>query len=273
MTSRERPADPRPGARVPEGYDIDAYPRFAVSVDVVILTIHEGDLCALLVLRGGDPYRDHWALPGGFKRPNETLDQAARRELLEETGIKAPKYLEQLKAYGDPGRDPRTNVVTVAFLAVGPADGVLRPGGDAAGARLFRVKDVIDRRIDLAFDHLDIVRDALDRVKLELGSTSLATAFVGPKFTLSELRTVYERVWERDIDPGNFRRSLFTPDASFVESTGTTAPPGPEGGRPPELFRATTTWKEYGSPVKSKRDPRFSSKPSAPKKRDPRDSR
>lgn len=248
----------RPGAKVPQGYDAAMFPSFAVTVDVVILTISDGDLCVLLVRRGGDPYRDHWALPGGFKLPDETLDQAAKRELLEETGVKAPKHLDQLKAYGDPGRDPRSNVVTVAYLAVVPELGGIRAGGDADRAQLFPVRQAIQRRFELAFDHRDILRDALQRVERDLESSHLATAFVGQTFTLSELRAVYERVWDTELDAANFRRSLLASDASFVESTGTTAAPGPEGGRPPEMFRATDSWKNYGSPVKRsrRRDPR-----------------
>jgi 8-oxo-dGTP diphosphatase len=254
---------------VPKGYDADAYPRFAVTVDVVILTIHEGELSVLLVQRGGDPYRNHWALPGGFKRPDETLDQAARRELLEETGITAPKYLDQLKAYGDPERDPRGNVVTVAYLAVVAELDTIRAGSDADGARLVPVRTAIARRFDLAFDHERILRDALERVERDLENSNLATAFVGPTFTLSELRAVYERVWEKPMDAGNFRRSLISPDVSFVESTGSRAPAGPEGGRPPELFRATKIWEEYGSPVK-RMSKRSATGPSEPRKREPR---
>ena len=104
----------RAGERAPEGYDAGAYPPFAVTVDIVILTLREDELAVLLVRRSADPFAGLWALPGGFKRPDETLDEAAARELQEETGVAAPDHLAQLRAYGDPERDPRTNLVSVA---------------------------------------------------------------------------------------------------------------------------------------------------------------
>ena len=102
----------------PQNYDPSEFPAFAVTVDVVILTMSEGMLQALLVCRGEAPFEGMWAIPGGFKRPVETLDEAARRELHEETGVDAASLLTQFGAYGDPERDPRMNVVTVAYLAV-----------------------------------------------------------------------------------------------------------------------------------------------------------
>ena len=102
----------------PLGYDPSQFPPFAVTVDIVILTMSAGTLNVLLVRRGEAPFKGMWAVPGGFKRPTETLDGAALRELREETGVDAASLLKQFGAYGDPGRDPRMNVVTVAYLAV-----------------------------------------------------------------------------------------------------------------------------------------------------------
>ena len=238
----------RPGHRVPDGYDTSAYPSFAVTVDIVILTMRGGHLHVLLVQRGGEPYAGMWALPGGFKRPDETLDQAARRELREETGLVAPKHLAQFGAYGDPGRDPRTNVVTVAYLAVTPDPGSLRAGTDAAAARFWPVVDAV-RELSLAFDHHRILSDAVDRAAEQLEQTDLATAFVGDTFALSELQSVYEELWQAEIDPANFRRSLTSPPPStaapgaYVEPTGKRAKASPRGGRPPELFRAGGAWR------------------------------
>ncbi|MEO8693963.1 MAG: NUDIX domain-containing protein [Acidimicrobiales bacterium] len=231
-------------------YDPAAYPRFAVTVDVVILTLADGALQILLVQRGQEPFAGMWAVPGGFKLPNETLGEAARRELVEETGVDAA-VLMQLGAYGDPGRDPRMNVVTVAHLAVLRELGSLAAGTDATAAGLFPVSDVVGRRIELAFDHQRIVRDAVERVRSDLESTRLATAFVGPTFTLSELRAVYEAVWEVELDGANFRRSV-TSEEGWVVPTGKRAVPGGEGGKPPELFRAGKAWK-YGSPIRRPR--------------------
>ena len=121
-----------PDASAPTGYDPAQFPAFAVTVDVVILTMAEGALHVLLVRRGEEPFAGHWAVPGGFKRPTETLDEAAKRELREETGVSAPPVLAQFGAYGDPGRDPRMNVVTVGYLAVIRDLGAIVAGSDAA---------------------------------------------------------------------------------------------------------------------------------------------
>ena len=118
-------------------------------------------------------------VPGGFKRPAETLDEAARRELVEETGVDVASLLTQFGAYGDPGRDPRMNVVTVAYLAVLRDVGAIVAGTDAAEAALTPVSDVLNGKVGLAFDHLRIVRDAIERVRIELEVSGIATAFVG----------------------------------------------------------------------------------------------
>ena len=131
-------------ANVPPGYDASTFPAFAVTVDVVILTMADGVLHVLLVRRGQEPYKGMWAIPGGFKRPEETLDEAARRELSEETGVDVPSLLTQFGAYGDPGRDPRTNVVTVAYLAVLRDVGAIVAGTDAAHAALVPAADVLE---------------------------------------------------------------------------------------------------------------------------------
>jgi 8-oxo-dGTP diphosphatase len=238
-------------ASVPAGYDPSKFPAFAVTVDVVILTMAEGVLHALLVRRGQEPFRGVWAIPGGFKRPDETLDEAARRELSEETSVDVPSLLTQFGAYGDPGRDPRMNVVTVGYLAVlRDVEGIVA-GTDAAHAALVPVSDILEERIELAFDHLRIVRDAVERVRVELELSGIATAFVGTTFTMAELRAVYEAIWGVQLDAANFRRSLVGEDG-WVIPTGRTARPGPGGGRPAELFRAGRAWK-HGVPIQRAR--------------------
>ena len=243
------------------------HPPFAVTVDVVILTMVDGRLHVLLVRRQGEPFAGTWALPGGFKRPDETLEQAAARELVEETGVVAPKHLAQLGAYGDPGRDPRTNVVTVAYLAVTPDVGHITAGTDADEARLWPVATAV-QRLELAFDHRKILADAIERAAEQLEQTDLATAFVGPTFTLSELQNVYEELWDEPLDAANFRRSLAAPAPAppaaasrsalaggagaaaapepdgYVAPTGERAKSSAKGGRPPELFRAGAAWKQ-----------------------------
>src|SRR5918995_73644 len=240
-------------ANVPPGYDASKFPAFAVTVDVVVLTMSEGLLHVLLVCRGEDPYEGMWAIPGGFKRPTETLDEAAKRELREETGVDAAPVLKQFRAYGDPGRDPRMDVVTVAYLAVLRDVGAIVAGSDAAAASLIPVSDVLNGQIDLAFDHLRILRDAVERIRVELEVSGIATAFVGPTFTMAELRAVYEAIWGVQLDAANFRRSIVAEDGeddrdSWVIPTGRRSRPGSTGGRPAELFRAGRAWR-HGGPI------------------------
>ena len=230
---------------VPASYDPSQFPAFAVTVDVVILTMSEGKLHVLVVRRGEAPFKGMYAIPGGFKRPGETLDEAAKRKLTEETGVDAASLLTQFGAYGDPERDPRMNVVTVAYLAVLRDVGAIVAGADAAEAALVPVSDLLNERIDLAFDHLRIVRDAIERVRVELEVTGIATAFVGPTFTLAELRAVYEAIWGVQLDAANFRRSVVAEDG-WVIPTGRRARPGANGGRPAELYRPGQAWSQGG---------------------------
>ncbi len=234
-------------AGAPPDYDPSRFPAFAVTVDVVILTMSEGALNVLLVRRGEAPFAGMWAIPGGFKRPTETLDMAAKRELAEETGVDAASLLTQFGAYGDPGRDPRMNVVTVAYVAVLRDVGTVVAGTDAAEAALVPVAAVLDGQIGLAFDHLRIARDAIERVRIELEVSGIATAFVGATFTLGELRAVYEAVWGVQLDAANFRRSVAAEDG-WVIPTGRRAEPGRAGGRPAELYRAGHAW-NHGGPI------------------------
>lgn len=231
----------------PAGYDPSQFPAFAVTVDIVILTMIDGELQVLLIRRGENPFKGMWAIPGGFKRPTETLDEAAQRELVEETGVDAARLLTQFGAYGDPDRDPRMNVVTVGYLAVLRDVGAVVAGSDAADASLVPVSDVLNEKIDLAFDHLQIVRDAVDRARVELEVSGIATAFVGTTFTLAELRAVYEAIWGVQLDAANFRRSIVAADG-WVIPTGRRSQPGANGGRPAELYRAGRAWR-HGGPI------------------------
>ena len=190
-------------------YDPGAYPPFAVTVDVTIFTIRDDVLQVLLIERGGEPFRGVLALPGGFVQPDEGLDEAAERELAEETGLQAGAwYLEQLASYGGPDRDPRMRVVTVVYLAICAELPALRPGGDAAAAVLTPVIAIERGAVRLAFDHERIVKDAVDRTRSKLEYTTLAAKFCPPAFTIGELRGVYEAVWGEPVDPGNFHHNV-----------------------------------------------------------------
>ncbi len=218
------------------GYDPGDYPSIAVTVDVVALTIRDGALCVLLVERGEQPFTGHRALPGGFVR-EETLDEAALRELAEETDVRLAGdrvHLEQLRTYGNPGRDPRMRVVSVAYLAFAPHLPEATAGSDAARAYWVPVEDAKD----LAFDHDQILAEGLERARDKLEYTPLATAFVGTEFTISELRQVYASVWGEELHAGNFHRKVLSVPG-FVESTGETASRGGERGGPrAKLYRA-----------------------------------
>jgi 8-oxo-dGTP diphosphatase len=206
------------------------HPVSYVTVDVAAFTIADDELLVLVVQRGVAPFRGTLALPGGFVRPDEDLQDAARRELREETGVDEP-VLEQLRSYGAPRRDPRARTVSVAHLAVLPEPVSLTPGTDAASAS-WRVVSDVGR---LAFDHDEILADAVERLAAKLEYTALATAFLAEEFTLAELRGVYEVVWGRPLDAGNFQRKVrSSPD--WVEPTGELRAAG--RGRPAALFRA-----------------------------------
>lgn len=216
---------------MPDGYDPAAFPPFAVTVDLVVLTLHDGDLSVLLVRRGEEPFRGRWALPGGFVRPDESLAATARRELAEETGLPdGTVHLEQLASYGAVDRDPRMRVVTVAHLALAPDLPAPVAGTDAVAARWAPVGEATG----LAFDHDRILADGLERARSKLEYTPLATAFCPAEFTVAELRRVYETVWGAPLDPRNFHRKV-TGTAGFLAPAGGTTTR--DGGRPARLYR------------------------------------
>jgi 8-oxo-dGTP diphosphatase len=204
-----------------------------VAVDLVILTVQSGELRVLLVRRGVAPYKGRPALPGGFVRPEKDLEEAARRELREETGLDSERiHLEQVATYGAPKRDPRGRVISVAYLALVPDLPSPVAGSDAASAAWVPAEDAEPPR--LAFDHDRILADAIERARAKLEYSPLATAFCAAEFTISELRTVYEAVWGAPIDPRNFHRKV-TRTEDFVIPTGRTTTR--DGGRPAQLFR------------------------------------
>ena len=210
------------------------YPRPAVTVDVVLFTIRAGDLAVLMIRRGGAPFKGHWALPGGFVEDNETLERAAARELQEETGL-VQTQLEQLGAFGDPGRDPRGHTVSVAFYAFVVA--ATRPvaADDAADARWVPLTTLTRARV--AFDHSRIIALATERLREHLtghdGPSRRRLELVPPRFTLSELQHVHEAVLGRQLDKRNFRAKLLS--QNLVEPVASAHRTGRH--RPAQLYR------------------------------------
>ncbi|GHJ08642.1 NUDIX hydrolase [Micromonospora humidisoli] len=216
-------------------------PLIAIAVDLAVFTVLAGRFVVLLVERGIEPDLGALALPGGFlSTVDEDLTRAAMRELTEETGLDPGQvHLEQLATYGTPDRDPRQRVVTVCYLALTPTPGAPAAGGDARHADWYPVEEILAEPGQLAFDHAQILTDAVERARSKLEYTTVATSFCGAEFTMSELRRVYEIVWGRSLDARNFHRKvLAVPD--FVRPTG--AQTTRNGGRPAALYRPGEAW-------------------------------
>jgi 8-oxo-dGTP diphosphatase len=215
----------------PETYDATRYERPSVTVDVVIFTLIERELHVLLVRRKRWPHEGMWALPGGFVAIDESLETAARRELEEETGVR-DIYIEQLYTFGDPKRDPRTRVISVAYIALVRADKQkLRVSEESTDVRWFPVRRLPGQ---LAFDHDAILASALGRLRSKLEYTTLAFELLPEVFSILELKHIYDQIWGEGepIDKGNFYRKI--KDANILEDTGMRR----EGrGRPTVLYR------------------------------------
>lgn len=203
-----------------------------MTVDLVILTVRDNLLNVLVIERANQPYQGQDALPGGFLRAGEDLREAAVRELAEETGLDGGAlHLEQLATYSAPDRDPRGRVVSVAYLAIAPNLPIPAAGSDARSARWEPVERISGK---LAFDHDQILDEAVERARKRLEFTTLATAFCDQTFTIGDLRNVYEVVWNMPLDPRNFSRKV-TNTEGFVQPTGDKR--APETGRPAALYR------------------------------------
>ena len=211
-------------------YDVTRYDRPSVTTDVVIFSILDDKLQVLLIKRKAWPHEGMWAIPGGFVQMDESLDQAAYRELAEETQVSSSDvYLEQLYTFGDPGRDPRTRVITVAYFALVGADKINpRAASDAANVAWFSVYDLPP----LAFDHDQILNYALTRLRYKLEYTAVGFQLLPETFTLRQLQDAYEIVLGTKLDKGNFRSKLRkTNVVEMVDGYRDT------GGRPARLYR------------------------------------
>lgn len=205
------------------------YPRAALTVDAVVFGFDDEDLKVLLIKRGLAPFKERWALPGGFVRVEETLDEAVRRELEEEAGLSGV-FLEQLYTFGEVRRDPRERVVSVAYFAlVKQASHAARAATDAADARWYSVSQAPP----LAFDHAAILAMALERLRGKLRYEPVGFELLPEKFTLSQLQHLYETVLGTAIDKRNFRKKALCLD--LLEALDETRREGPH--RPAQLFR------------------------------------
>ena len=205
--------------------------RVLLTVDTVIFTVRDDALQVLLVRRGIAPFKGRWAIPGGFVLADESLDDAARRELREETGL-TDVWLEQLYTFGDPGRDPRGRVITASYFAlISPDRAPPLPlaGGDAADARWWNAADLPR---PLAFDHEGILSTAIQRLRGKLTYTTIAFELLPQKFTLSEVQRVYEAILGEPIDKRNFRKRIDL--LGIVRPLGETT--SARAGRPARLF-------------------------------------
>jgi 8-oxo-dGTP diphosphatase len=201
----------------------------AVTVDVVIFRLHEDALKVLLIQRAFPPHKGKWALPGGFVNIAETLEEAALREMEEETGVR-DVYLEQLYTFGDPKRDPRGRVITVAYFALISKDVKVQAGEEATHAEWHPVIKVPE----LAFDHDKILKYAVQRLRYKLEYSSIGFELLPDEFTLSELQKAYEIVLAEKLDKRNFRSRILE-SGVLVETKHSHLAPGQ--GRPARLYR------------------------------------
>ena len=202
-------------------------PRIGVSVDLVILTIRDGQLSTLVWRRDSEPYAEMVALPGGFVRLDEDLPAAAARVLAERAGLPGTaRHLEQLRTYGYPDRDPTRRAVSVAYLALAPD--LPAPEQPQMSWR------PVSALGQMAFDHERILHDGVERARSKLEYTALGAAFCREEFTVADLRRVYEIVWGTALDPRNFHRKVTGAERFLVETGAVTAS---GGGRPAQLYR------------------------------------
>jgi 8-oxo-dGTP diphosphatase len=210
---------------------------FAVAVDLVVLTVRDAELCALLVRRDSPPFTGRWGLPGDFVLPDEDLVDTATRRLGADGLEFSQHHLEQLASYAAPDRDPRGRVLSVGHLAVVPRPPEPSAGADAGGTAWHPVAKLLDGAAAdalLAFDHGRILADGVERAQSKLEYSTLAASFCPSEFTVTELRKVYEAVWRRTLDPRNFQRKV-TSTPGFLQPTATRVTG--VRGRPAQLYR------------------------------------
>jgi 8-oxo-dGTP diphosphatase len=233
---------------------------FYVYVDTVVLTVNPDreiapkDRLEVLVMRRPDASSNRWALPGGAVKEGEPLEDTALRKVHEETGISLRhKDLHQVGAYGDPGRDSRWRAFSIAYLALLPHPGAIAPIKHSVEARFMPYRQLQASRV-LEFDHHRIIADARARAFSMLEDTPIAVSFCQPKFTMSDLRMVYEAFLQDEVDAANFRRKVEL-TKNFVQPLGVMSSDQPTPGRPPMLYRAGRA-KEITPPIRFRSSPR-----------------
>jgi len=216
---------------------------FYVYVDTVVFTINQArsleaqDRLEVLVMKRPGVRDGRWALPGGLVGDDESFEETALRKVTEETGLRLNKRdLHQVATYGNPDRDDRWRAIAVAYLVLVPHPGDLGPEVNSEDATFMRYRDLRGRNM-LEFDHRDIIEDARKMATKMLEDTSIAIGFCQPKFTISELRGVYEAFFQSEVDPANFRRKV-EKVPGFVEALDEYADFGSSPGRPPQMYRA-----------------------------------
>ncbi len=206
-----------------------SHPHPAVTTDIVVFTVQENTLKVLLIQRKAAPFEGEWALPGGFIQDRESLEACALRELKEETGLDGI-YLEQLYTFGEPDRDPREHVISVAYFALVPSGKlVLQPGTHASDAAWYGVNSLPG----LAFDHATIIKIARERLTAKMDYSTIGLMFMPDEFTLSEVQSLYEVISGQTRDKRNFRKWLLSLD--LLEETGNKKAEG--AYRPAMLYR------------------------------------
>lgn len=215
--------------QVPAEYDASAFEKPSVTVDLLVFTVKDNELQVVLVKRGVEPFKDSWALPGGFVKIDESVDTAAVRELQEETGLK-DVYLEQLYTFGEVNRDPRTRVITVSYFALTPFTQLnLEASTDVVDCQLFPVRKLPE----LAFDHRSIIQAGVERLRNKIQYSTIVYGLMPEQFRLSQLQKVYEIILGTEIDKRNFRKKMSSLD--LLEDTGKMEVEGAH--RPAKLYK------------------------------------
>ncbi|MBR0382672.1 MAG: NUDIX hydrolase [Eubacterium sp.] len=213
-----------------ESYDESQYKKMSVTVDLLIVTIEEDRLKVLMTKRSEYPFKDYWSLPGVFVGIDETLEDAAIRGLKEETGVENV-YLEQLYTFGQPDRDPRLRVISVAYMALMPAEQLhFKAGSRVSDVKLVPMEEIISGNVETAFDHRDIISYARWRLKNKVEYTDIVFHFFPEMFTLPKLQKAYEILADKKVYKTNFRKKF----GPLVEETGQKDRSG--GRRPSQYF-------------------------------------